>query len=84
MRRFRLSTLLLSVVIAALSLAVIELQGRLADRDRKVIMLKAAVRRQGRYLRVFATPGKERDDMLRRYEGLKGYFDMQATDDMRE
>ena len=72
MRRFHLSTLLLSVVNAALCLAVIILQVRFAEQDREVIRLKGAVRRQRLYLRIFATPGKERDEMLRRYEELKG------------
>lgn len=83
MKRIRLRTLLLSVVTFALVLAVIELQRRLAERNREVALLKRAVRRQGQYLRVFATPGKERDDMLLRYEKLKGYFDIQAESERR-
>jgi hypothetical protein len=75
----RLSTVILSVVIVALGLTVIELQRRLVNGDRKVTRLKMSVRRQGKYLRVFATPGKERDEMLRHFEGLKGWFDMQTS-----
>jgi len=80
----RLSTLVLGVVIVALGLAVIVLQRRLADRDRTVLRLKLAGRRQGQFLRMFATPGKERDDLLRRFEESKGWFDMQEANDRGE
>jgi hypothetical protein len=71
MKRIRLSTLMLLVVIVALGLAVINLQRRLADRDRRVNRLELVVKRQELYLRVLATPGKERDEILKHYDIFK-------------
>jgi hypothetical protein len=49
MKRIRSSTLLLSVGIAALALAVVDLRRPQAERNREVILLKDAARRQGQY-----------------------------------